>query len=140
MIITGQQASHLFVDASARLGGHYRHELGHKIIGALREDGQPLAYAVFTGVGPHKAELTVWSSGQHGGGGRAFLQAVFGTVFTQWGCARLSAFIRVSNKKSRRAAEALGFRPETMLLRWFGTEDAVVYCMFKEHCRWIGKE
>lgn len=140
MIITAQQDRHLFEDASARLGGHYRHELGHKIIAALRDDGAPVAYAVLTGVGPYKAELTVWSSCQHGMGGRRFLHAVFSTVFVQWGCARLSAFIRVSNKKSRRAAEALGFRPETLLLRWFGTEDAVVYCMFKEHCRWIGKE
>lgn len=137
MIVSGEQRPEFFADASARLGGHFRHEHGHKIIAALASDGRPLAYAMFTGLGEHKAELSVWSSGLHGCGGRSFLRAVFRTAFVQWRLKRLSAFIRASNRRSHDAARDLGFIQEATVQRWFGDEDGVLYLMFPEHCRWI---
>lgn len=140
MFVIAEQFPELFADASAKLGGHYSHERGHKIISALAPDGQPLAYAVFTGVGEHKAEITVWAAGEHGLGGRRFLRAVFRTAFVQWKLKRLSAVIALSNRRSHDAARRLGFIPETPVRRWFGDEDGVLYLMFPEHCRWLGKE
>lgn len=140
MPVVGEQRAEFFEDASRLLGGHFSHARGHKVIAYLADDGRALAYAVFTGLGEHKAELTVWAEGLRGCGGREFLRAVFRTAFVQWRLKRLSAFIRVSNRRSHDAARDLGFIPEAQVSRWFGDEDGVLYFMFPEHCRWLGKE
>lgn len=138
MRISVAQDEAAFEEASRLLGGHFSHARGHKVMSARAADGSILAYAVFTGIGDHKAELSFWSAGAHGCGGRAFLRAVFDVAFKQWRLRRLSAWIRVSNRKSHDAARALGFIPEAQAMRWFGDEDGILYFMFPEHCKWLG--
>lgn len=132
-----EQSPELFITASVILGQDYRHELGHKVIAQVGAAGL-LVLAVLTDIVPGmRAELTLWSRSSRGCAGRDFLRAVFGTVFNEWRCVRLSAVIAASNRPSHRGAVALGFVPEARLERWFGDEDGVIYRMYRERCRWI---
>ena len=66
------------------------------------------------------------------------LAHIFGYPFLQLKCARVTAPVRASNVRCRRAVEALGFRLEGMLRKAlpFG-EDMLLYGMLAEECRWL---
>lgn len=135
-----QQSPELFLTASALFEQDYRHELGHKVIAQVGHAGL-LVLAVLTDIVPGiRAELTIWSRSSRGLAGREFLRAVFGVVFKEWRCLRLSAVIATRNRPSHRGAVALGFVPEARLERWFGDDDGVIYRMYRERCRWIKEE
>lgn len=138
MIVSGDQRPEWFALAGGLLGQDYRHDLGHKVITAVGADGKPTAFAVLTDVVPGmRAEVTVWAKRSRGLAGRAFLQAVFGTVFTQWRCRRLTAIVRKDNVPSVRAVVALGFHFETPLKAWFGDADGLCFYMLPADCRWL---
>ena len=66
------------------------------------------------------------------------LRALFDYPFNQLGCARMTALIGRSNKKSRKITEGLGFKLEGVHRKGLdGSEDAISYGMLKEHCPWI---
>jgi len=71
---------------------------------------------------------------------RQSLKVIFEYVFTQLGCIRLTVTIAKKNKRARKLALGLGFQYEGKLRKGFdGLEDAVIYGMLHNECRWIGE-
>ena len=73
---------------------------------------------------------------------RAFTKGVikftFSYIFGQHDCARCTALIKRSNKRSRRLVEGLGFVLEGKARQGYdGIEDLMIYGMLKQECRWF---
>lgn len=69
---------------------------------------------------------------------RRVLGEMFAYPFAQLGVTRLWGIAARSNKKARSFNERLGFRFESMARRaWDGEEDAAIYSMLPEECRWL---
>ncbi len=68
---------------------------------------------------------------------RATLAVIFGYVFNQVGCRRLTATTEAKNQPARAFLCKLGFREEGVIRQGFPTDDAVVYGMLKGECRWL---
>lgn len=68
---------------------------------------------------------------------RGMLNAVFSYPFIQLDRARLTARTRANNAQVRRKIRRLGFKPEGRLRRYFGDDDAMIYGMLKDECKWI---
>lgn len=137
MHVDATQSPALFRLASERLGGHYRHELGHKVLTLIGARGI-VAQAVFTGTSPGiKFELTMWAHRAMGLGGRHFIRTIFRVGFVEWKCLRATAITRATNEKAQRALVQLGFTFETDLGRWFGAEDGMCFRMYREDCKWL---
>jgi hypothetical protein len=65
-------------------------------------------------------------------------RGLFAYPFGQLGCSRITAMIGRKNKKSRKIAEALGFKLEGVHPKGLdGQQDAMSYGLLKEDCRWI---
>lgn len=69
--------------------------------------------------------------------GRDVMRAIAHYVFVQLGCSRVTMKTRKSNKRACRAAHIAGFKFETTLSRWYGSEDGVQFKMTSDKCRWI---
>ena len=97
MKVDPSQSDSLFRFASQRLGGTYRHELGHKVLTLIGSRGI-VAQAVFTHTAPGvKFELSMWAHRAMGLGGRHFIRSIFQIGFIQWNCKRATAITRASN-------------------------------------------
>lgn len=69
---------------------------------------------------------------------RGVLAGIFAYPFEDIGVQRLQATVRRRNKHARRFVERLGFKYEGKGRRaWSRTEDAIVYSMLPDECRWI---
>ena len=69
---------------------------------------------------------------------RAVLASLFAYPFVQVKVARLQVSIAKKNKPARRLAERLSFKLEGVGRRlWDGRQDAVIYSMLPEECRWL---
>lgn len=68
---------------------------------------------------------------------RGFLFAAFDYPFNQLGKRRVSAFMRATNKKAISFAENLGFTYEGTLPHYYWQDDALMYGMVKEKCRFL---
>jgi RimJ/RimL family protein N-acetyltransferase len=71
---------------------------------------------------------------------RATLGVIFGYPFNQVGCRRLTATTEAKNQPVRAFLCHLGFREEGVIRQGFPTDDAVVYGMLRDECRWMAKE
>lgn len=66
------------------------------------------------------------------------LRDLFAYPFIQLGCARMTTITGRKNKRARSADERLGFRLEGVARRALdGKQDAMIYGMLREECRWI---
>lgn len=66
------------------------------------------------------------------------LRALFHYPFVQIGCARMTTITGRKNKSARAMDLKLGFKLEGVARRAiFGTEDAIIYGMLREECRWV---
>lgn len=138
MHVDATQSPALFRLASERLGGHYTHDWGHKVLTLIGSRGI-VSQAVFTHTAPGiKFELTMWATpAARGLGGRHFIRSIFRVGFMEWGCLRATAITRATNEKAQRALVQLGFTFETPLRSWFGAEDGMCFYMLRHECRWI---
>ena len=68
---------------------------------------------------------------------REFLFAAFDYPFNELGRRRVSAFMRASNKKAISFIENIGFEYEGKLLHYYPKDDALMYGMVKEKCRFL---
>lgn len=71
---------------------------------------------------------------------REFLFTCFDYPFNQCKVRRVTGLVGEGNKEARRFDEHLGFVLETTLEKAHPTGDLLVYRMFREECRWIGRE
>jgi RimJ/RimL family protein N-acetyltransferase len=65
---------------------------------------------------------------------------IFGYPFNQVGCRRLTATTEAKNQPVRAFLCHLGFREEGVIRQGFPTDDAVVYGMLRDECRWLARE
>ena len=70
---------------------------------------------------------------------RDTLGVIFGYVFNQVGCRRLTATTEAKNQPARAFLCHLGFREEGVMRQGFPTDDAVIYGMCRDECRWLGR-
>jgi RimJ/RimL family protein N-acetyltransferase len=66
------------------------------------------------------------------------LQFLLAYPFETLGCRRVTALVARKNRRSRRLVEGLGWKLEGTCRRaWDGKQDAMVYGMLREECRWL---
>jgi RimJ/RimL family protein N-acetyltransferase len=137
MFVLNDQSPALFLLASEKLDGHYRHARGDKVLTSASAAGVH-GQAIFTDVAPGiKAELSLWFDRRHASGGRTFLRNVFHVLFVEWDCRRATAVTRESNVDAQRALAKLGFKFEAALEAWYGDEAGWMFRLLREECRWL---
>ena len=110
-------------------------------IGVMR-GGQLVAGIIFNNFRKKSRDihLTVAAENKHWMS-RQTLRVVFNYVFNQLGCIRLTVVIAKKNKRARKLALGLGFQYEGKLRKGIdGLEDAVIYGMLHNECRWLGEK
>jgi RimJ/RimL family protein N-acetyltransferase len=104
-------------------------------IGFVKDDNEPIAGVVFNNwhapSDPGLIEATIASTSPRWCN-RATLAVIFGYVFNQVGCRRLTATTEAKNQPTRAFLCHLGFREEGVIRQGFPTDDAVVYGMLRE--------
>ena len=69
---------------------------------------------------------------------RKNLQEIFNYPYNQLGCIRTTAVTGRKNRRARKLLEGLGYRLEGVCrLGWEGKQDAFIYGMTKDECKWI---
>ena len=100
-------------------------------------DGELIAGAVFSNHRGHDIELS-FAAADPRWARRGNLRAVFHYPFRQLGCARVTVVTGRNNARARRLAAGLGFTLEGIVRRGLdGREDAFVFGMLREECRWL---
>ncbi len=66
-----------------------------------------------------------------------FAHAVFGYPFNQLGKRRVSVYARSKDESTRKLVEALGFEHEGRVRHAYPDDDAELYGLLKEHCRYL---
>jgi len=101
-------------------------------------DGKLLGAVVYHDYRPHFSSIQMscaavdrrWLS-------RAALEIFFHYPFVQLRCERVTAIVARKNKPSRSLVEGVGFCHEGVVRKGFGTDDAMIYGMLKNECRWL---
>ncbi len=65
------------------------------------------------------------------------IKTYFWYPFEQLKCERVTVIVASKNKPSRSLAEGVGFLQEGVVRKGFGSDDAIIYGMLKDECRWI---
>jgi len=104
-------------------------------------DGRLIAGAVYHEFRPHPfgadVRISFAASSPRWGSSRN-IRAVFAIPFLQYGCGRVTTVAGRRNAAARRLNEGVGFTFEGLIRRgWDGREDAIVYGMLREECRWL---
>lgn len=105
-------------------------------IGQLNSRGEIVGGAVFTNytgrdIHGHLAGKGNWLT-------RRFLGECFRYIFVHLGCARTTGIVAASNIRAQRFDESMGFVYEGTLRKFLpNDEDAYVYGMLREECRWL---
>jgi RimJ/RimL family protein N-acetyltransferase len=108
-------------------------------IGFVKDEGEIIAGVVFNNWRPPGIEATIASTSPRWCN-RATLGVIFGYVFNQVKCRRLTATTEAKNQPVRAFLCHLGFREEGVVRQGFPNDDAVIYGMLREECRWLPKE
>ena len=66
-----------------------------------------------------------------------FLHAAFDYPFNELGRKRVTAFMRAKNERAIKFAKNLGFTYEGTMPQYYADDDAVIYGMLKENCRFL---
>lgn len=108
-------------------------------IGVLRGDDL-VAGAVFNNWRHPNIEITFASTTPRWCA-RGIMSGIFAYPFNQVGCTRLTAVTESKNQLARAFLCRLGFQQEGVMRRGFRTgDDAVIYGMLREECRWLELE
>ena len=70
---------------------------------------------------------------------RDLIRFVASYVYELCGCSRVTTVVKISNKKSQRLTEHIGFRREGLLRNYYEDEDYILYGMLKKECIYYGK-
>lgn len=66
-----------------------------------------------------------------------YFRTIFAYPFKQLDCQRATAIVASKNSKSRALCKHLGFVQEGVCKYGFKDDDAVIYGMYRNNCRWI---
>lgn len=104
-------------------------------------DGALIAGAVYHEYRPHPfgADVRIaFAASTPRWGTKKNIRAVFAIPFIQYRCARVTTVAGRGNKRARRLNEGVGFKFEGLIRRgWNGREDAIVYGMLRDECKWL---
>lgn len=132
MIVTGHSAA-VAKWLGDKLGTEFTPP--YEAIGILDKDGFRIGAALFNDRADRNIELTTYGPG-------AFRRDVCVWIaqycFIKNDCLRITARTRVSNLHVRRVMEKFGWRHEGTLRDWYDDEDAVIYGMTRDDCRFLG--
>jgi RimJ/RimL family protein N-acetyltransferase len=103
----------------------------HYVIG-FEEDGKPRGAVIFSDYTGQNIEIGVvglWS--------KLMFRVMGNHCFRQLRVQRVTARTRVSNVKVARVIERAGFRREGIVRSYYpGGEDAILFGMLRDECRW----
>lgn len=68
---------------------------------------------------------------------KQFLFAMFDYPFNELGLHRVTALIRATNSRAIEFAENLGFTEEGLMRHYFIDDDAVIYGLLRDKCRFL---
>ena len=104
-------------------------------IGFATDDKRPMAAAVFNEFNGSNIELTIWA--EKGKITKGIIQTIANYVFNQLKCRRLTVRTKKRNKAVLKLALRCGFTYEHVVSRYFTDDDAVVFRMYPEDCRFL---
>lgn len=104
-------------------------------IGFLTDDKRPLSAFVFNDFNQSNIEMTVVA--EPGGINRQVLRYIAHYVFEKNKCRRLTVRTKKRNKRVLQLAPRFGFKYECIAKQFFADDDAVVFRMLKNECRWL---
>ena len=106
-----------------------------KALGFLTDDKKPLSAFVFNDFNQSNMEMTIVA--EPGGINRQVIRYVANYVFNTSKCRRLTVRTKKRNKRILKLAPRYGFKYECLAKHYFPDDDAVVFRMLKDECRWI---
>lgn len=131
----------MIVVDGAEIGAYVGSRLGVTIcppfqaIGFLTDEKKPLAAFVFNEFNHSNMEMTIVA--EPGGITRQIIRYVAHYVFVKNDCRRVTVRTRKRNKHILKLAPRYGFKYECIAKQFFPDDDAVVFRMLKEDCRWL---
>ena len=131
----------MIVVDGAEIGTYVGSRLGVTIcppfqaIGFLTDEKKPLAAFVFNEFNHSNMEMTIVA--EPGGITRQIIRYVAHYVFVKNDCRRVTVRTRKRNKHILKLAPRYGFKYECIAKQFFPDDDAVVFRMLKEDCRWL---
>ena len=102
--------------------------------GITDENNRMVGAVVFNDWADKNVELTFVGRGSLS---RRLFKEIAHYAFTANGVARVTVRTRAKNLYVRRIIEKAGFKPEGTLRCWYGDDDAIVYGMTKQECRFL---
>lgn len=105
----------------------------YRAFGFVTDDDRPMCAFVFNDHTGANIEMTVYA--EPGGMTRGVLRYVANYVFNSSNCRRLTVRTKKRNKRVLKLAPRYGFTYESVAKHYYGDDDAVVFRMLKEDCR-----
>jgi RimJ/RimL family protein N-acetyltransferase len=138
-VITDEQRPEYFAYA-ARVLDQSRplsHEDGCRVLTRLHADGSIAGVVLYGGFTGDNCEISIASDQSGHWMTREFIRLTFGYPFLQLKLRRITGMVNVNNKAALNFNHRMGFIVEGCLRKWFGDDDAIVFGMLREECRWI---
>ncbi len=104
-------------------------------IGFLTDDKKPLAAFVFNDFNYSNMEMTIVA--EPGGITRQVIRYVANYAFNTSKCRRLTVRTKKRNKRILQLAPRYGFKYECIAKHFYPDDDAVVFRMLREDCRFL---
>lgn len=102
--------------------------------GYMTNDKEPVCAVVVNDYTGSNCELTIVAARPVS---MPVVRHVFNYAFGKLGCRRVTVRTRKRNKLVQKLAARLGFKYEGIQKHFYADDDAVVFGMLKENCRWI---
>lgn len=131
----------MIVVDGAEIGAYVGARLGvaiaepFKALGFMTDDKRPLSAFVFNDFNQSNIEMTIVA--EPGGINRQVIRYVANYVFNTSKCRRLTVRTKKRNKRILQLAPRYGFKYECLAKHYFPDDDAVVFRMLRDECRWL---
>lgn len=103
--------------------------------GFVSDDDRPMCAALFNDFSGANIEMTIYA--EPGGISRQVLRYLANYVFVKNGCRRLTVRTKKRNKRVLQLAPRYGFKYECIAKHYFADDDAVIFRMLREDCRFL---
>ena len=135
-MVDDRQLPDYFEFASRVLDDDFTYESGSRCVASVTQ-GKIRAVVIYSFMTKHACCMSVASDGSKRWLSRSFLRAVFAVPFAQWGMSRVTALVRPTNEAALGFDRNLGFKCEGRMRAAFGDEDAIIFGMTREECRFL---
>jgi len=103
--------------------------------GFVSNDKRPMCAFVFNDRSDANMEMTVFA--EPGGITRGVLRYIANYAFNKNNCRRLTVRTKKRNKTVLKLAPRFGFQYECVAKHFFTDDDAVVFRMLRDDCKWL---